>query len=557
MTKRTRQRGVALFFALILVALLSVMGASIMFLAQSETWSSLNYETMTQARYGAESGLNAAANYLVNTYTAPATGGSDPLGNYNTATSPVQYGGNPVVLSTTQSQSNYPVAAVETAFQNAAQGSLAMGNSTVNYTASATLVAMNQVTTAAGPMTVQTWSITADGTTSGVRNAQEEVTGILERQVTFAAVSAPSYGVFATGNQCGALTFSGGVTVGSYDSAHPTFSGGSLVPDAWGGDIGANGNLNESGGARVNGTMSTPRTGVGNCSAGGVDAWTDSGGATVTGCNAAPPAPCVSGGLVHLSQPVTYSTPTMPTMPTALSSNTTITSTTTCASASLSNCSGTAGHLTLTGSSYGNLSLSGGAVLTLSPPSSGASYGNLNISGGSAMTLSTAATYNIQSLTVSGSSHTTVSNTAAMTMNIATSVSLSGGDSLILSGSNPVTVNIVGTTSSSPFTSSGGGITNINAGGAPTPVNLQIMYAGTHTISLSGGTKTAAAVYAPNAPLNLSGGSSWYGSLIGSTINDSGGVSIYYDRELGSTTSSTPIATVGNFMMDSFSWSRF
>jgi hypothetical protein len=37
------------------------------------------------------------------------------------------------------------------------------------------------------------------------------------------------------------------------------------------------------------------------------------------------------------------------------------------------------------------------------------------------------------------------------------------------------------------------------------------------------------------APLSLSGGSNWYGSLIGSTINDSGGVSIYYDRELGAT----------------------
>ena len=35
-----------------------------MTLGQSETWSGVNYRMMTQARYGAESGLNAAANFL-------------------------------------------------------------------------------------------------------------------------------------------------------------------------------------------------------------------------------------------------------------------------------------------------------------------------------------------------------------------------------------------------------------------------------------------------------------------------------------------------------------
>lgn len=534
-SKAVNEKGVALFVALIFVAILSVLGVSIMFLAQSENWSSINYRMMTQARYGAESGLNAAANYLVNTYTAPATAGSDLLTNYNMTTSPVQYNNNPVVLSTTANQSNYPVAAIVTAFQNAALGSVSAGSTTVNYTASATLVAMNQVTTVGGPATVQTWSITADGAISGIQNAQEEVTGIIERQVTFAAAPAPSYGVFATGNQCGALTFSGGVSIASYDSLHANFTGGVVVPDHWGGDIGSNGNLNESGGATIYGTMSTPRSGVGNCASGGVDAWTDSGGSTVTGCNAAPPAACVSGGLVKLPQVATYNLPTIPNV-TAPTTNSSITSTSTCASAGITTgCSGSAGNLTLAPASYGNLSLSGGAVVTLSPPG----------------------TFNIQSLSVSGGSQLTVSNSSPVTLNIITSVNLSGGQSVTLNSSSVVTLNIVGTTANSPFSSSGGGITNVNANGAPTPVNLQIMYAGAHQLGLSGGTKTAAAVYAPNAPLSLSGGSNWYGSLIGSTINDSGGVSVYYDRELGSSSTSTPIATVGNFMMDSFSWSRY
>jgi hypothetical protein len=201
-----------------------------MFLSQSETWSSLNYREMTQARYGAEAGLDSATNYIVNTYCAPgntptctnglAPASGDTVSLYNTNVSPVTLvsNGNPVILSTTSSASNDPVASVETAFENAALGSLPSGSTTVSYTATATLVAMNQVTTASGAATVQTWSITANGNISGMRNATEQVTGIVEQQVTFGTAPAPSYGVFATGSGCGAITISGGIVVGSYNS---------------------------------------------------------------------------------------------------------------------------------------------------------------------------------------------------------------------------------------------------------------------------------------------------------------------------------------------------
>jgi len=66
--KTNHQKGSALIFALILLLVLSVSAASLMFLAQSETWSGANYKMMTQTRYGAEAGLNAAANYLMFTY---------------------------------------------------------------------------------------------------------------------------------------------------------------------------------------------------------------------------------------------------------------------------------------------------------------------------------------------------------------------------------------------------------------------------------------------------------------------------------------------------------
>ncbi|HEY2379761.1 MAG TPA: pilus assembly PilX N-terminal domain-containing protein [Terriglobia bacterium] len=506
---RSPETGFALVLALILTLVVSVMGASVMFLSQTETLSSLNYEMMTQARYGAESGLNTAANYLVNTYTAPISGGADDIANYDMTKSPVQYNGVAVVLSASTS-SNYPVASVKTAFSNAAQGTVVAGQTTMNYTATATLVAMSQVTTAAGPTTVQTWSITADGTISGGRSAQEEVSSIVERQVTWAQAAGENYAMFATANGCGSLTMSGGVTIGSYDSAHATISGGAVVPDTYGGDIGSNGNLNESGGATVHGTMSTPRSGVGNCSSGGVDAWSDSGGATVTGCSTSATS-CVSGGLVHLSQAVSLAAPSTPN-PEPPTTNLSITSTTTCTSLGISGCTGTAGNLVFAPGSYGNISLSGGAKLT--------------ISGGA---------YTINSISVSGG--------AALTVNA--------------TGSTPAIVTIAGQSKTTPLSFSGGGITNVNASNVPTPTKLQFLYAGTGTLSLSGGTQTAGTVYAPNAAISLSGGARWYGSISGATISDSGGTAIYYDRELGNPGAGSPIATVGNFMMNSFSWSRF
>src|ERR1700686_4906384 len=134
--KRSSQKGVALIFAMIFILVLSITAAALMFLSQSETWSSMNYRLMTQSRYGAEAGLHAAANYLMNSYTLPGTAG-DPLGAYNLNASPVTLagGGIPIALGPTMNgiSSNYPVGAVLTNFNTASQGSLAAGNNTINY----------------------------------------------------------------------------------------------------------------------------------------------------------------------------------------------------------------------------------------------------------------------------------------------------------------------------------------------------------------------------------------------------------------------------------------
>jgi len=120
--KMSNQRGSALIFALIFLLILSVMGASLMFLSQSETWSGMNYKMMTQTRYGAEAGINAAANYLMYTYTPPTS-----MTAFNTNVYPVtNNAGNNIMLSSMSGVSaNYPNSAIRSAFNTATNSSAA------------------------------------------------------------------------------------------------------------------------------------------------------------------------------------------------------------------------------------------------------------------------------------------------------------------------------------------------------------------------------------------------------------------------------------------------
>ena len=108
------------------------------------------------------------------------------------------------------------------------------------------------------------------------------------------------YAAFATDTGCDALKFGGGAHTDSYDSA--TY-GGAGVPaiDPNSGNIGTNGNVNEIGSTTIiNGTLSTPRTGVGACTSGSVSALTQNSGATIT------------GSLVQLPVTVRFPTPPLP-----------------------------------------------------------------------------------------------------------------------------------------------------------------------------------------------------------------------------------------------------
>src|SRR4029077_3883930 len=205
--KMANEKGIALVLSLFLLSAMSVIAASLMFLSQTETYSSMNYRLMSQARYGAESGIQRAANHILYTYAAPVTGGADPIANYNITVSPVRCTngcpnvGQPVVLSANAAvPSNYPNAAVQAAFLAAVAGTLPAGNTTVTYAPYATLLSMQQINVyGGGVQTLQTWQLTSTGSITAGKTAQVEVSAVLETPKT----PAQMYAAFGPNPGCG------------------------------------------------------------------------------------------------------------------------------------------------------------------------------------------------------------------------------------------------------------------------------------------------------------------------------------------------------------------
>ena len=148
------ERGIAMVLALFLMSALSVLGASMMFLSQTETYATMNYRMMSQARYAAEAGIQRTSNFLLDTtlYAPPHTGaGGDSIDdNYDITVSPVKCkvgatlctAGSSIVLSSTAANSNYPDATKKTAFAASSGGALTAGSATLTYTTVATLLTM-------------------------------------------------------------------------------------------------------------------------------------------------------------------------------------------------------------------------------------------------------------------------------------------------------------------------------------------------------------------------------------------------------------------------------
>ena len=498
-TARSGERGIAMIVALFMVLILSVLGSALVFVSRTETLSSLNYKTMSQTRYAAESGVHRAANHLLWTYVPPANPAE--LALFDTTQSPVRVvaNGRPVVLGRTAADSNYPDVGQVNGYVASSQGNLNVNVGTVAYRSSALLLAMRQIPDPFFPgqwITLQTWQITGTGTVGGAGSAEVEVSAIIERQ----AVPIYKFAAFATDPGCDALRFGGGAGTNSYDSG---LFGGAGVPavDAYGGNVGTNGNMNEIGATTViHGSLSTPRTGVGACgggNGGAVPALTIAGGATV------------DGGLVELPQAVPYPTPPLPN-PMPPTGNQAFNGG--CNLLALLFCSNQGGgSITLDPA----LSLTPGTIV----------LADMRVGAGTNITLKPG-TYIVNSLSFQG-----------------------GGTIKVDPASNgPVIIQVAGQNTNTPIDFTGGSISN------PTydPSRLQIFYAGDKNVKLTGGASSAALVYAPNASSSFTGGSTFYGAVVSGRITDMGGTTINYDRNLDK-----EALMAGNPTMSSFTWRSF
>jgi hypothetical protein len=452
----------------------------------------VSYTSMSQVRYGAESGVHAAANYLMYTYAVPAAANAaDPLAAFNINVSPVTWNGAEVILSSDPSvASNYPVTAVRDAFVQNSVGTLAVNGAPVAHAARARLMAMSTVTDyyTGQPITLQRWEIIGVGRIVGSGASVVEVEATIERQ----PVPVFSYAAFATHDGCNALSFAGGATTHSYDSTNLA-----LGPADTGGNVGTNGNLDGNGGPTdINGTLSTPRSGVGNCTANNVTAATVSGWATV------------EEGLVPLPQPVVLSTPTVPNPGVTDYSFT-----------SGSGCSGSPYCVMLPAGSPPALK-----PTIIPPPNTVVSMRDITMNGTAEVHLR-AGTYALNTLKVNGGAK-------------------------IVIDSGPVIIDIKGDgTDNTPLDLEGGGVSNPSMN----PQNLQFVYGGDKNIKITGGTDTAALIYAPNASASLSGAqTNFYGAIVTKYITATGGFDLFYDRNL-----MRSVMTGGRPTMTSFTWRTF
>jgi Tfp pilus assembly protein PilX len=491
---RTGEQGVALVISLFLMAAMSALAVSLMFLAQTETSASRNYKTMSQARYAGEAGVHRTLNFLSSTaYAAPTS-----TAGFNTNVSPVTRtsNGQAVVLSSVAANSNYPDSTVVTDFAAATLGTLSLGTGpaagSVGYTATARLLQMRQVTVYGGaPGILQTWEITAEGTAGPTaKPASVEVKAILERDL----IDAQTFAVFATGTGCGAITMQGNAGTGSYASPSPT------TTDS-GGNLGTNGNLSIAGSVNVFGSLSSPRTGVGGCTNGNVTALS-------VGGSVAPP----SAGTIQLPQPIVWPAPPAPA---------------TNALVSFTNMSGAAictAVVTFTPGAGCSTTVAGYAGIPVINPNGrtvvlGNVSGNLRLLPGN---------YTINSM---GSGDLSIDSAASGNVVI----NLSGKTS---AGGDLATVMDMG----------GNAIAN------PSMVasKLQLMYGGTGILNMRGGAEAAMMVYAPNARVVTHGNYDFYGSILTNTLYTGGNTRFFYDRTLQNS-----MFTFGNYVMSSFSWRKY
>jgi hypothetical protein len=127
-------------------------------------------------------------------------------------------------------------------------------------------------------------------------------------------------------------------------------------------------------------------------------------------------------------------------------------------------------------------------------------YGNISLSGNQTLTMAPG-TYNINSLSMAGNSQIVVSPAGAVVLNVA------------------------GTGQSTPLAIAGNGVSDDTVAN-----DFMINYAGTGAVSIAGNGSVTAVLNAPKATVTQTGNGNWYGTLLASTLTIGGNAFFHYDR---------------------------
>jgi len=522
-----RDSGVALILVLLSMLVLSVLAATIVFTARSETLASYNFKLDTQADYLAKAGIQQAVNWfrsthyaavsqsLANTdYKVHSTGA--PYNLWTSDTSPVTcISGCSVSNSQVQligytspavsGSTNYPninntdasPVAVTTSFTNYLVNQRVSGDANNSGTYSVNAVLVNYQTVNSGlppsvtPVPLETWLITAKATWTG-GSSMSATLGVAEELAIIQPIYNPTWGT-AIYAYCGVtMNGSSGVCTDAFNSGLGAYGGGNASVAAKGcdssstnviqagADVGANGGVSLGNNVTVSGNVligSGPSSG---CSASGFSGSSSSVlGEVLTNAPhiAPPPVPTFPAGFPTGAPNV--SSGTWPQTAGGSSSGTTTltppvaTYTQPCASGFT--CNGTASNPYL-------ISSLGGATLTGGPDIFHPVY------------------YDIDSISISGNTVITVSG--YVVWNVKTTLSLKG---------NGVANSLVNP-----------------------PESCQINFAGT-SADIGGNGATSAVLTAPLADVNLKGGGSkgyMVGSVRANNVTMQGGEPLHYDIQL-------------------------
>jgi Tfp pilus assembly protein PilX len=488
------ERGIALILALLTLLCLSTLGAGIILLTQTETWTTTNYKMTTQARYASESGLQQTLNWLTYNYSPSPTG-------LDLAKSPVEYpvgSGSPVVLSAMSGvTANYPTASVQTAFNAALQDQPVSGMGVpANYSVHATLLQMRMVRGIDGSsVPVQTWHVVSRGRLNSSDRAAAKVELSADLQTPTGPVF--QYAAFGDAPVCASVHSGGNGTTDSYDSSVGPYSVSQSNTD---GNLGSNGNIWVEGtSTHLHGSVQTPLSdSPGACNAGSPDAVSING------------SPTIDGGLVPLPSPLIFPTPPPPSP---------LPPTTSYAVQGGNPCGTGPSALPLCGT-IGPAGPS--AEVTFAP----GLYGNITVN--NKVVHLTAGTYTFNQLLLAGGAEIIVDSGPVV-------LQLAGQS---LTGTPPVVLDMAG----------GSFVSNPTGNAA----NFYIAYGGTAEVHMRGSSDAYGVVYAPNSNVTVYGSSHWYGSILGNTVDVSGGVNLHYDRNL-----SSEFYITGALRASAFSWNKF